>query len=101
MLLHCAACLVYGARELHTQQLDLAELVRDLVEYAARLGELYSKQAVDWCVCAVVQKRPALLECITRLVPLSRLEELVAGGDVRRWVCCCLSIYFECEFFQC
>ena len=100
MLLHCAACLVYGARELHTQ-LDLAALVRDLVEHSVGLGEFYSKQAVDWCVCALVQKRPALLEFVTRLVPLSRLEELVAGSDVQRWVCCCLSIYFEYEFFQC
>lgn len=70
MIFHCVACILYNSQSLvDTDEKFLAQLIN----YSASIDEHYTKQSINWVVCALFSKRPDLLDTLTGLIDLKSL----------------------------
>ena len=97
MLLHCVACILHQSR---TIPLGMDEkFVSAMVSYANT--EHYTKQAVDWLLCVVLEKEPKLLDTLTSLIDfhsanfLPMIETLSYAIQSPS----CMKIFLDSKFF--
>jgi hypothetical protein len=74
MILHCVACILYKVNKIN----DIStEFFVSLVKYSINTSEYYTKQSIDWILCAVLHQKPTLVHELTKLIDMKQMASLV------------------------
>lgn len=74
MILHCVACILYNS----DQMPDLEEqFLINLVNYSTCIDEYYTKQSINWVICALLSKKPNFIHSLTSMIDLKCLASNV------------------------